>query len=60
MKKSILKLGKALNKAEQKEVNGGAVIVECGDSSGGCSCNCFFDDRGLCVMDISVFTTPCD
>ena len=26
MKKSILNLGKALNKAEQKEVNGGKVI----------------------------------
>ena len=30
MKKSILNLGKALDKAEQKEVNGGNEFLACG------------------------------
>jgi hypothetical protein len=38
MKKSILNLGKALNKAEQKEINGGIgirpVYEPCGDTGG--------------------------
>lgn len=40
MKKSILNIGKALNKAEQKSINGGARCVEDGDVAfrGGC-CN---------------------
>jgi hypothetical protein len=29
MKKSILNLGKALNKIEQKQINGGAIGVSC-------------------------------
>ena len=33
MKKSILNIGKALNKAEQKEINGGRRLA-----SGPCSC----------------------
>ncbi|MCT4699673.1 hypothetical protein [Tenacibaculum haliotis] len=29
MKKSILNLGKALNKVEQKTINGGGIITKC-------------------------------
>ena len=35
MKKQILNLGKALNKTEQKEINGGKVA--CGTFTGSCS-----------------------
>ncbi|TYQ00338.1 hypothetical protein C7447_101950 [Tenacibaculum adriaticum] len=31
MKKQILNLGKALNKAEQKQVNGGTMLASCSD-----------------------------
>lgn len=59
MKKSILNLGKALNKAEQLQINGGQIVL-CPMEVGGCSCNCFWDEEGRCVTDTSVFTTPCD
>jgi hypothetical protein len=44
MKKQILNLGKALNKAEQKQINGGDFIVfDCnaieGEVTVGCPCN---------------------
>lgn len=38
MKKSILKLGKALKKADQKEVFGGAPSLSCYGKSPGSSC----------------------
>ncbi|WP_237274792.1 hypothetical protein [Tenacibaculum ovolyticum] len=46
MKKSILNLGEALNKAEQKEINGGSPRFcrcdsECGSGSHCCSNRCY-------------------
>ncbi len=31
MKKSILNIGKSLNKTEQKEINGGSILPTCSD-----------------------------
>ena len=59
MKKSILNLGKALNKAEQKQINGGRRIVECNSDFGGCPCNCWIDNRGKCVTE-EVLMPPCE
>jgi len=39
MKKQILNLGKALKKAEQKEINGGRVIDEGGCLASGALCH---------------------
>ena len=39
MRKSILNLGKALNKAEQKVINGGAMLASCADLYKGLNCN---------------------
>ena len=46
MKNSILNLGKALNKAEQKEINGGSAIF-C-NSSADC-CSGFYCEQSICV-----------
>jgi hypothetical protein len=46
MKKQFLNLGKALNKAEQKQINGGAGCIPPGSlysSYETCSSNCAFD-----------------
>ena len=59
MKKSILNIGKALNKAEQKQINGGGRIVECKSDFGGCPCNCWIDNHGKCVTE-HVFMPPCE
>jgi hypothetical protein len=58
MKKSILKLGRVLNKVEQKTINGGGRIVAC-NSDFGCPCNCWIDSSGSCVTEL-VFMRPCD
>ena len=39
MKKQILNIGKALNKAEQKQVNGGTMLASCADLYKGLNCN---------------------
>ena len=51
MKKSILNIGKALNKAEQKEINGG-YQRECSTSNGPdeeCPPTYHCDNRYVCV-----------
>ncbi|MBA6156380.1 hypothetical protein H3Z83_07620 [Tenacibaculum sp. S7007] len=61
MKKSILNLGNALNKAEQKSINGGMFINPCNGSSiyndiGGGECTYTpkgMDTRKLCLGQIS-------
>ncbi|GFD82320.1 hypothetical protein KUL118_51820 [Tenacibaculum sp. KUL118] len=60
MKKSILTLGKVLNKTDQKQINGGGGLVVCSMEVGGCPCNCWWDEEGKCVTDPNAFTTPCD
>ena len=48
MKKQILNLGKALNKAEQKQINGG-YISECfSDNDCGLVPNMYCTERGFC------------
>ena len=55
MKKSILKIGKALNRLEQKEINGGYMAEMCSDN---CKCTseqkceqkpCAGEDTWMCV-----------
>ncbi|PKH50675.1 hypothetical protein CXF68_08185 [Tenacibaculum sp. Bg11-29] len=58
MKKSILNLGKALNKAKQKQINGGGRYIICSMEMGECPCNCFWD-HSQCVMDKTVIAQPC-
>jgi hypothetical protein len=56
MKKQILNLGKALNKAEQKTIKGGTLPtqsgglcdVEEGRKEEGCPCNNDYECQGLC------------
>ena len=50
MKKSILNLGKALNKVEQKQINGGRVLAQEGESGYQC-CNAW--GCGKCVTGSS-------
>ncbi|PKH50664.1 hypothetical protein CXF68_08130 [Tenacibaculum sp. Bg11-29] len=52
MKKSILNLGKALNKAEQKEINGGIGFGSCTGSGSRCCVQTprgQFCDAGRCT-----------
>lgn len=42
MKKQILKLGNALNQAEQKQINGGGAVGFC-DGEGNCSPGQYYD-----------------
>ena len=61
MKKSILKLGKALNKAEQKEVNGGLGF---GTLPSECGCEVCSEEGGLVTQPtfpicVNVYTA-CD
>ncbi|WP_272150220.1 hypothetical protein [Tenacibaculum aiptasiae] len=59
MKKSILNIGKALNKVEQKTINGGSHIVMCTADASGCPCDCYIDIDGQCVTDLSRRSEPC-
>jgi hypothetical protein len=47
MKKSILNLGKALNKAEQKQISGGVPSLSCYRKRVGDSCGS--NGQGVCV-----------
>jgi len=44
MKKKILNIGKALSRAEQKEVFGGDITTEDGDDGGGISATCYCEN----------------
>jgi len=55
MKKSILNLGKALNKSDQKQINGGTSTDCTADpinlGPDGCPCGCYYDNEiNSCVM----------
>jgi len=54
MKKQILNIGKALNKAEQKSIFGGtSTVCESDFYNGGpdCPCDCYYDPMvDLCFM----------
>jgi hypothetical protein len=56
MKKQFLNLGKALNKAEQKSINGGAGVCdsECGPGGGSCP------SGSECVEFNSTYSCPDD
>ena len=54
MKKSILNLGKALNKADQKQINGGA---SCNTYSGP---GCYGIDNGFCGSCRDYHTLPAE
>lgn len=58
MKKQILKIGKALNRAEQKEVFGGAI----GNEGGGNPCSFGYDMRStcLCTNNSQCHSMKCD
>ncbi|CAM1350219.1 hypothetical protein [Tenacibaculum crassostreae] len=49
MKKSILNLGKALNKAEQKQINGGDDPI-LGDPGSGGSGSSSTNEYGVCII----------
>ena len=61
MKKQFLSLGKALNKAEQKQIIAGFKLTQAdGPCSGiegtlpaGCPCNHNYDCSGLCDKEVS-------
>jgi hypothetical protein len=55
MKKSILNIGKVLNKVEQKQINGGNSIACNADpinlGPDGCPCGCYYDiETSSCVI----------
>jgi len=57
MKNSILNLGKALNKAEQKEINGGLqynTIIKC-VTSGNCNAALYGESVVACVNGRCIF-----
>ncbi len=53
MKKSILNIGKALNKTEQKLINGGRIFIGCGTLSQ-CQSSCQYE----CVLTVNWHTQP--
>lgn len=65
MKKSILNLGKAINKTEQKAINGGFGPTVCsGDfinhNTGDCGCYCYYDIVSNLCMSSGLRVNSCD
>lgn len=65
MKKSILNLGKTINKSEQKTINGGFGSRICsGDfinhSTGECGCYCSYDIESKLCMSSGLRMNDCD
>jgi len=61
MKKQLLHLGKALNKAEQKSINGGATSMcefYAGPYGGTCSACCKLVSEGVCEPDPTQICMP--
>ena len=60
MKKQILNFGKALSKAEQKQINGGSQICEFYDDpyGGTCSACCKLVGLGTCEPDPTQMCMP--